>query len=138
MFDTSNTYDYEIEQENSENIICSFISDGIKFYVELIFRNKVISELSHYEFQTSWLGDHGIEFEDPPKSSESNKRSNTVALIFRDEIVPYFMSQSNTNRRVVEPTNSVRKRYFKMLVNNFVGSNVKVFDDHNEIVLIKK
>lgn len=102
---------------------------GDLFFVRLVYIPNNFG--SYMEFKTGWIDDKGIaQYEPsvPPHSKNSSviyvtKRSDTVAKIYRDEILPFFEKQELTDIMLIRPISSSRMKFAERLVKKFTPSN---------------
>ncbi len=138
LLDPPDYYSYE----GSKGFYTYYDNDGNKFFVRLVY--QPIGSNPYFELKTGWFDEEGkakYEPSIPPYSSKASgiylqKRSNTVAKIFRDEIIPFFGNQSLSNTIVIRPVSASRARFSKMMINKFVPKNK--FDVDLEDLTIKK
>ncbi len=110
-----------------------------EYYVRLAYVPDLRDEYNSYlELKTYWLQNGKAQYSDfrPNVSTiDLHKRSNTVAKIYRDEIVPFFKSQNLSNIIKIFPIDSARYRLSKMMVKKYTPEdlNVSFFDDRIQI-----
>lgn len=100
-----------------------------------------------FELKTGYYNDKGETIYDPnvpsmaPSSTaqDVHTRGDTVAKIFRDEIIPYFLNQNLSNKLVIKPIDIKRYQFAIRMVNKFTLKNqIKIVENKpNEIILIK-
>ena len=99
----------------------------------------------YMEFKTGWINKQGkAQYEPsvPPYSDNSSaiyvtKRSDTVAKIYRDEILPLFEKQKLTNIMVIKPISTSRMKFAERLVRKFTP--IDKFDiEYGSPLIIKK
>lgn len=155
---------YSLEDEliiESELILCEFLDpddyypyegskgfytykdiNGNDFFVRLVY--QPIGSNPFFELKTGWMDDNGKAVYEPsippysPKSSgiDLQKRSNTLAKIFRDEIIPFFIQQDTSNTIIIKPISASRARFSKMLINKFVPKDI-LDVDIDELIIRK-
>src|SRR5690606_36386313 len=100
----------------------------------------------YMEFKTGWVNSDGkIQYEPsiPPISPNSSvidwdKRSDTVAKIYRDEILPFFKQQLLTNTIIIKPISPSRMKFDERLVKKYTPNEFKIEFKDKEIQIIKK
>ena len=98
------------------------------------------------EFKTGWIDEDGKTRYDSPslphsKNSSSiyvNKRSDTVAKIYRDEILPFFKKQNLTNIMVIMPISNSRLKFAERLVKKFTPIDKFNISIDENIIINKK
>jgi hypothetical protein len=78
----------------------------------------------------------------PPISPNSSaidwdKRSDTVAKIYRDKILPFFKQQTLTNLMVIKPISSSRMKFAERLVKKFTPEDFTTEFKDKEIIINK-
>ena len=114
-----------------------------EFFVRLTYQPS--NDKQYFELKTGWFDEKGhpkYEPSIPPYSPKSSgiylqKRSNTVAKIFKDEIIPFFKQQNLSNMMIIRPISASRARFSRMLINNFVSKNEFNIDLENLIITKK-
>ena len=101
----------------------------------------------HFEFKVGWFENNNIKTPKydpqlPPNSTaiDNIKRRNTVAKIYRDEILPFFKENQNySNILLFKPISNSRFIFSKRLIQNHTPSDfkIKIGDDCIEIYNIK-
>jgi hypothetical protein len=116
--------------------------NDVEFIVRLTYQP---TSPPYLEFKTGWFDENGkITYEPsiPPVSPNSSaidwdKRSDTVAKIYRDEILPFFKQQTLTNFMVIKPISSSRMKFAERLVKKFTPDEFKTEFKDKEIQIIK-
>lgn len=116
--------------------------NDVKFIVRLTYQP---TSTPYLEFKTGWTNPEGkIQYEPsiPPVSPNSSaidwdKRSDTVAKIYRDEVLPFFKQQNLTNFMVIKPISSSRMKFAERLVKKFTPNEFKVEFKDREIQITK-
>jgi hypothetical protein len=117
-------------------------ANNVTFFVRLTYQ-----PLSgpYFELKTGWIDKNGkaqYEPSTPPVSPESSsidldKRSNTVAKIYRDKVLPFFKEQELSNKMIIKPISASRSRFSRMLINKFASKEDFNIDLEN-LTLYKK
>ena len=97
----------------------------------------------HFELKTGYYNEHGKPQYDPPvpdnsTSKDWNKRSDTVAKIYRDEIIPMFIEQNISNILIIKPLEIKRYQFSVRLIDKFTPNNIQIkYNKPQSIVLTK-
>lgn len=95
----------------------------------------------YFEFKVGWFEDNDMskpkyDPQLPPSAigMDNLKRRNTIAKIYRDEIIPYFKEKSSlSNTLIINPISDLRYIFSKRLVQNYTPANFDVqYDDKNQ------
>ncbi len=95
----------------------------------------------HFEFKVGWFEDNSInkpkyEPQLPPSAIgiDNLKRRNTIAKIYRDEIIPYFKEKSSiSNFLIINPISDLRYTFSKRLVQNWTPKDLNIqYDNENK------
>jgi hypothetical protein len=116
--------------------------NDVKFLVRLTYQP---TSNPYLEFKTGWTNPEGkIQYEPsiPPVSPNSSaidwdKRSDTVAKIYRDEILPFFKQQTLTDVMVIKPISSSRMKFAERLVKKFTPEDFTTEFKDKEIIINK-
>ena len=82
--------------------------NGVKFFVRAAY---VPEPQNYFEFKTGWFDENGKATYEPSvpygnketSALDINSRSDTVAKIYRDEILPFFKQQGDVSWESIEP-----------------------------------
>lgn len=115
---------------------------GNLYFVRITFQP---STTPYFELKTGYFNETGKPQYDPsvPENSTAkdwDKRSDTVAKIYRDEVIPYFLNQSLSNTLIIKPLEIKRYQFSVRLVNKFTPTD-KIDIEYNKpqsISLVKK
>lgn len=126
------------------------VAKGIWRYQD-IFENYIFVRIvyqpvkqPYFEIKTWWVDDETGKkiYNEIPKSSTTqdwDKRSNTIAKIFRDEIIPLFRNQDLTNILKILPVTSSRYYFSLRMVKKFIPADWEIMENSpKEIIIIKK
>ena len=98
----------------------------------------------YFEFKTGYYDKNNKPQYDPsvPKNSTSkdwDKRSDTVAKIYRDEVIPYFLNQTTNDTLIIKPLEIKRYQFSVRLVDKFTPlDKVKIeYNKPQSIILVK-
>lgn len=123
------TWEYEDSLKNS-------------FYVKLTFVPKFSnSEEPYLELKSYWINDRGkpmySDFNGKSSSIDLQKKSDTTAKIFRDEVLPFFDHQNIAKQLRIIPVDPIRYRLSKIMVKKYLSSNYDV-DFEAKYILVRK
>jgi hypothetical protein len=113
---------------------------GVKFFVRVTY---VPEPQNYFEFKTGWFDEDGKATHEPPipygnretSTLDINSRSDTVAKIYRDEILPFFKQQTLTDTMVIKPISSSRMKFAERLVKKFTSEEFTVEFKDKEIIV---
>ena len=138
LLDANDAYDYKKTSKTtwSYNDIL-----GNTFYVKLTYIPKLNKAQEDYiELKTFWLDEAGKPQYSDTTTNSTNKdlqtRSDTLAKIYRDEIIPFFIEQNITNRLRIVPVDKIRYRLSKMLVGKYTPDtmDIQYLDTYIQII----
>jgi hypothetical protein len=100
----------------------------------------------YLEFKTGWLDENGKAIYEPsvPYGNEKtstkdiHSRSDTVAKIYRDEILSFFDMQNLSNILIIDPISSSRSKFAERLVNKFTSKEKYNIEKESNMIIIKK
>jgi hypothetical protein len=109
FFNTSNVYDYKMSHKY--NFIFSDRSD-IKYFVRVVYNSDDKIYGDHLEIKMGWYDSNGkSQYEEKNKHSIDEYRGNTIAKIYRDEILPFFKTQPLCDILIFKSLHHDIKRY---------------------------
>lgn len=111
-----------------------------EFHVRLVYQP---ASPEFWELKTWWMNDNGKPVYDKLPQNVSaqdwDKRSNTVAKIFRDELLPLFNSQDLSNLLFIKPLDSKRYYFSMRLIKKFIPKDWEIIEDFpKKITVVKK
>jgi hypothetical protein len=138
LLDPEDSYEYE----GSKGLYYYRDANNVRFFVRLIY--QPLSD-PHFELKTGWVNKQGkpqYEPSTPPISPDSSaidldKRSNTLAKIYRDELLPFFKQQDLSDKIIIKPISPSRSRFSRMLINKFTPKEDFTIDPENLIIYKK-
>ena len=116
--------------------------NGVKFFVRAAYTPE---PQNYFEFKTGWFDQNGKATYEPsvPYGNQNtsaldiNTRSDTVAKIYRDEILPFFKQQTLTDIMVIKPISSSRMKFAERLVKKFTPEDFTTEFKDKEIIINK-
>lgn len=139
LLNPDNAYPYS--QKTKDLWIYNDIKENT-YFVRITFQP---TSQPHFELKTGYFDKNNKPQYDPatPENTTGidwDKRSDTVAKIYRDEIIPYFINQSLSNVLIIKPLEIKRYQFSVRLVNKFTPID-RINIEYNKpqsISLIKK
>jgi len=115
---------------------------GNTYFVRLVYQP---TDQPYFELKTGYYDENSKPKYDPsvPPNSTSqdwDKRSDTVAKIYRDEVIPLFLEQDLCNTLIIKPLEIKRYQFSVRLINKFTPTNIidVEYNKPKSIILIKK
>jgi hypothetical protein len=116
--------------------------NGVKFFVRAAYTPE---PQNYFEFKTGWFDKNGKATFEPSvpygnqetSALDINSRSDTVAKIYRDEILPFFKQQNLTDTMVIKPISSSRMKFAERLVKKFTSEDFTTEFKEKEIIIKK-
>lgn len=114
--------------------------DGIMFGAIMV---AYPGKTPFYEFKTFWVDPETKKriYQYLPSNSSSihwAKRSDTVAKIFRDEIIPKFSKQEYAKLLVINPVDSKRYQFSIRMVKKFIPKEWEIKEKFPKQIIITK
>jgi hypothetical protein len=101
---------------------------------------QTIQPEDYLEFKTWWTDESGgTMYDNPPTKStttNSDRRSDTVAKIYRDEIVPFLATQPLSKILKIIPIDSRRYRLSIILVRKYTPSDWEIIENFPKEIII--
>ena len=133
LLDPTNSYPYE---ELTKGYWVFEDDGGYEFFVRMLF--QPVGE-GYWEIKMGWV--------DLPKQQKylqqsareiDERRSDTIAKIYKDEILPRFISQNYHNTLKIIPLDIKRYQFTKRLINKYPHPDIKIVENKpKEIILTK-
>ena len=116
--------------------------NGVKFFVRAAYTPE---PQNYFEFKTGWFDQNGKATYEPSvpygnqetSALDINSRSDTVAKIYRDEILPFFKQQTLTDTIIIKPISSSRMKFAERLVKKFTPEDFTTEFKDKEITIKK-
>jgi hypothetical protein len=132
---------YSYQQKTKDLWVYNDIEENT-YFVRITFQP---TNQPYFELKTGYFNKNNKPQYDPavPENStvkDWDKRSDTVAKIYRDEVIPYFLNQSLSNILIIKPLEIKRYQFSVRLVNKFTPTdqiNIE-YNKPQSISLVKK
>jgi len=116
--------------------------NGVKFFVRAAYTPE---PQNYFEFKTGWFDQNGKATYEPSvpygnqetSALDINSRSDTVAKIYRDEILSFFKQQTLTDTMVIKPISLSRMKFAERLVKKFTPEDFTTEFKDKEIIIKK-
>jgi hypothetical protein len=116
--------------------------NGVKFFVRAAYTPE---PQNYFEFKTGWFDQNGKATYEPSvpygnqetSALDINSRSDTVAKIYRDEILSFFKQQTLTDTMVIKPISLSRMKFAERLVKKFTPEDFTTEFKDKEITIKK-
>lgn len=134
LLNPNNAYEYNVFQgmyyfrDSSDNPFCA----------RLVYQPTAEP---FWEFKTWWVDNKQAVYDRLPDNTTAqdwDKRSDTIAKIFRDEIIPKFLAQNNSNIMKIKPLDSKRYQFSLRMVKKFTPKELKIIEDFPKNIIIEK
>jgi hypothetical protein len=133
---------FEYEESNIKGLYTYKDSRDNLYFSRVFYQN---TSNPYFEFKAGWFEDNDIskpkyEPQLPPNTTgmDNLKRRNTVAKIYRDKIIPYFIEKSSlSNQLIINPISDLRYTFLKRLVQNYTPKTFEVQYDDKDKKFIK-
>ena len=135
LLDPNNFYQYK--EEKIRNLWTYNDIMENKFFIRLTYTPV---QVPYFELKTGWLdkGKPRYDLPDNITAKDWDKRSNTVAKIYRDEVLPRFIKQNNVDILKIIPNDIKRYQFSIRLVNKFKNNNIKITENKPKEIIIQK
>lgn len=137
LLNPDNAYEYD----HYKNDIYYFNdSSGNRFCARLVYQPTTDP---FWEFKTWWVDPNANRpvynrLPDNTSAIDWDKRSDTIAKIFRDEIIPKFTEQSHSNIMRIIPVDSKRYQLSIRLVKKFVPNDWTIEENFPKMITIRR
>ena len=116
-------------------------SNNNTYFVRMAY--NPVSNDEFFELKTGWLDENNKPHYDSihPNSSvmDWDKRSDTVAKIFRDEIIPFFLNQNLCDILKILPLDIKRYQFSIRMANKFVPRDtIEIIEHKPALIILKK
>lgn len=115
---------------------------GVKFFVRAAY---IPEPQNYFEFKTGWFDENEKATYEPSvpygnqetSTLDINSRTDTVAKIYRDEILPFFKQQTLTDIMFIKPISSSRMKFAERLTKKFTPEDFTINFKNREIQITK-
>jgi nicotinic acid mononucleotide adenylyltransferase len=129
---------FQYQESNTKGLFTYKDSQDNLYFARIFYQP---TSNPHFEFKVGWFKDNDLskpQYDPPLPSSaigiDNLKRRNTVAKIYRDEIIPYFKKNlSLSNTLTINPISDLRYTFSKRLVQNHTPKDFDIqYDNKNQ------
>jgi nicotinic acid mononucleotide adenylyltransferase len=129
---------FQYQESNTKGLFTYKDSQDNLYFARIFYQP---TSNPHFEFKVGWFKDNDLskpQYDPPlPPSAigiDNLKRRNTVAKIYRDEIIPYFKKNlSLSNTLTINPISDLRYTFSKRLVQNHTPKDFDIqYDNKNQ------
>lgn len=137
LLNPDNAYKYEVYQ--GEIYYFNDMMDN-RFCARMVFQP---TRNPYFEFKTWWVDPKSgkpvyHELPNNISAQDWDKRSDTIAKIFRDECLPKFEKQDKTNLLYLIPVDSKRYQFSLRMIKKFIPSKWKIIENFPKQIIIDK
>jgi hypothetical protein len=138
LLNPNNSYKYK-EHETLKHFWYFIDNHSGEFFVRLLYQPTLNP---YFEIKMGWLDVNNKEdiYKRSSKREIDDKRSDTIAKIYKDEILKTFLklsTQLNCNELLIKPLDIKRYQFSIRLVNKFTPTDVFEIDESNKPKEIK-
>lgn len=134
LLNPDNSFKYS---EEKTNFWVFTDNQGYDFFVRMVF--QPVSTGDYWEIKMGWLDLEGQEkYLQQKARGIDEQRSNTIAKIFRDEIIPKFTNQNYSNTLIIKPLDIKRYQFSLRMVTKFTPKELKIKENKPYEILIVK
>jgi hypothetical protein len=128
-----NSYNYEEEAKG----YWVFIDEhGYDFFVRIVY--QPVGE-GYWEVKFGWVDlPNQQKYLRQPAREIDEKRSDTIAKIYRDEVIPFFLNQDFNNNLLIIPLDIKRYQFSLRLAKKFTPNNIEIIEDKPNQIILKK
>jgi len=125
LLDPNNTYSYSGDKGFYKYKDMS----NVEFFVRLTYQPE---NDPYFGLKTGWFDEKGEAKYDPSTgptvhkdstAKDWDKRSNTVAKIYKDELLPFFEKQTQTDKIIIKPISDSRTKFTERLIKKFTPTD---------------
>lgn len=110
---------------------------GYTMFVRITYQPTVDP---YWEIKFGWADTETPEqkYDSQPERPIDQRRSDTIAKIYRDELIPLFKQQTASDTLYLLPIDEARYKFAEFLVNNFTPKDLTVIKNQPKNIIIKK
>ncbi len=134
LLNPENSYDYN---KKADDWFYYLDSNNNRYEVRITYDPL---EIPVFKMKTYWLLNGVPQYKNNPNNSsvyDWDKRSNTIAKIYRDELVPFLQNQNLTKILIIEPIDSQRYYFSKRLLQKFSPKTWEIIEDFPKTITVK-
>jgi len=133
LLDPNNSYEYK-ELGNGYWVFED--SRGYEYFVRVVY--QPIND-GYFEVKMGWVDLPKQEkYLQQPAREIDEGRSDTIAKIYRDEIIPFFLNQNQNSTLIISPLDIKRYQFSKRLVQKYTPNTINIIEDKPNKILLKK
>lgn len=137
LLNPENAYEYD---SYKDDIYYFNDSSDNRFCARLVYQP---TKEPYWEFKTRWVDPKASRpvyhrLPDNTSAKDWDKRSDTVAKIFRDEVIPKFSKQTYSNVMKIIPLDSKRYQLSIRMVKKFIPNDWELIENFPREIVIKK
>ena len=128
---------YKYKKEN-RNLFTFIAKNDIEYFCKIVY--QPLEKNPFLEFKLGWLDESGKHHYEKSDNIEyiDEFRSDTIAKIWRDEILPIYKNQDLTDKLVINPLNKDIKRYLFALkmIQKFKEDWFNIIEDKPKLITL--
>lgn len=136
LMNPNNAYEYK----NYKNEMWYFVDSTDYIFGAIMIAHP--AKIPFFEFKTWWQekGSRKRNYDHlPPSTSRDwDRRSDTIAKIFRDETIPKFAKETYSDLLVIKPVDSQRYQFSLRLCKKFVPNDWEIKENFPKEIIIKR
>lgn len=133
LLNPNNSYLYETEMKGYWVFEDEY---GYEFFIRMVY--QPVKE-GYWEIKMGWVDLPKQErYLKQPAREIDEKRSDTIAKIYRDEIIPFFLEQNFNNKLIINPIDIKRYQFSIRLVKKFTPNNIKIIETKPDLITLIK
>jgi len=110
-------------------------SRGYDYFVRVLFQP---TNEGYLEVKMGWVDLPKQEkYLQQPNREIDEGRSDTIAKIYRDEIIPFFQNQNLNNTMVISPLDIKRYQFSIRLVRKYTPNSIEIIEDKPNTITLK-
>ena len=128
-----NAYSYK---ESPKGLFVFTDDLGFDYFVRMVFQP---TSDPYFEIKMGWLDlPAQLRYKKQSEREIDERRSDTVAKIYKDEIMPSFINQTHNNKIIIKPNDIKRYQFSIRLVNKFTPKSLKIIENKPYEIIITK
>lgn len=111
-------------------------SRGYEYFVRVV--HQPVND-GYFEVKMGWVDLPKQEkYLQQPAREIDEGRSDTIAKIYRDEVIPFFLNQNLNSTLIISPLDIKRYQFSKRLVQKYTPNTISIIEDKPNKILLKK